>query len=103
MQLEHIMPQNINKDWKKDLEDLGDDWEVTHNKYLESIGNLTLTGYNQEYSNKRFIEKREMTNGFKESGLKLNRHLSQQKEWGAKQIKERSAELAKIALEIWSF
>lgn len=100
MQLEHIMPQTINKDWKRDL---GENWELTHNKYLESIGNLTLTGYNPEYSNKTFKEKRDMQNGFKDSGLKLNRHLAQQKEWDEKQIKERSSELAKIAIKIWSF
>ncbi len=100
MQLEHIMPQTLNKEWKKDL---GENWELIHNKFVESIGNLTLTGYNQEYSNKRFIEKRDMENGFKDSGLKLNRHLSQQKEWGEKQIRDRSTELAKTAIEIWSF
>lgn len=100
MQLEHIMPQTLNKQWKKDL---GDDWESIHSKYLESIGNLTLTGYNQEYSNKTFNEKRDMKNGFKQSGLKLNRHLSKQKEWNEKQIKERSNELAKTALKIWNF
>ncbi|RJS49678.1 MAG: hypothetical protein CIT03_02500 [Methanobacterium sp.] len=100
MQLEHIMPQTINKDWKKYL---GDNWESIHNKYLESIGNLTLTGYNQEYSNKTFEEKREMKNGFRDSGLKLNRHLSQQNEWGEKQIRDRSTELAKIATNIWDF
>ncbi len=100
MQLEHIMPQTLNKEWKKDL---GENWEAIHNKYLESIGNLTLTGYNQEYSNKIFKEKRNMENGFKNSGLKLNRHLSQQKEWNEKQIRDRSNELAKTAINIWSF
>ncbi len=100
MQIEHIMPQVISKEWKKDL---GEEWEFIQNKHLESIGNLTLTGYNQEYSNKTFKEKRDLPNGFKNSGLKLNRHLSQQREWGKKQIQDRSSELAKIALDIWKF
>jgi len=100
MQLEHIMPQNLSKEWKKDL---GEGWEIIHNKYLESISNLTLTGYNQEYSNKTFNEKCEAENGFKNSNLKINRHLAQQKEWGEDQIKARSSDLAKIAIKIWSF
>ena len=79
------------------------EWESAHNKYLESIGNLTLTGYNQEYSNKIFKEKRDMENGFRNSSLKLNRRLSQQKEWGAKQIKDRSSELAKLSIDILEF
>ncbi len=86
MQIEHIMPQTLTKEWKKDL---GDNWELTYKKYIESIGNLTLTGYNPEYSNKSFKEKRDMKYGFKDSGLKLNRHLAQQDKWGDKEINDR--------------
>lgn len=100
MQLEHIMPQTLTNNWKKDL---GDNWELTYKKHLEAIGNLTLTGYNQEYTNKTFEEKRDMKNGFKDSNLKLNRHLSQKDKWDEKEIKERSSFLAKKAIEIWSF
>ncbi len=50
---EHIMPQELTEEeeWKKDL---GQDHERIHTQYLHTIGNLTLTGYNPEYSNKSF-------------------------------------------------
>ncbi len=59
--IEHIMPQTLTEDtedteeWKKDL---GENFQEIHNKYLHTIGNLTLTGYNSEYSNKSFQEKK---------------------------------------------
>ncbi|GAA9988631.1 hypothetical protein VN1001_10300 [Helicobacter pylori] len=53
--IEHIMPQTLTKEWKKDL---GENFQEIHDKYLHTIGNLTLTGYNPEYSNKSFQKKR---------------------------------------------
>ena len=55
--IEHIMPQNIDNSsaWQKEL---GENYKEIHEKYLHSLGNLTLTGYNSEYSNKPFLEKR---------------------------------------------
>ena len=44
--------------------------------WLHTIGNLTLTGYNSEYSDRPFTEKRDMPGGFKESPLKLNQNKS---------------------------
>lgn len=54
--IEHIMPQSkkLSDKWIKAL---GDNWKEVHNVYLHTIGNLTLTGYNSEMSNKFFIEK----------------------------------------------
>ncbi|GAA8318703.1 hypothetical protein HpDR25_03970 [Helicobacter pylori] len=54
---EHIMPQTLTPEWQKDL---GENFEAIHEKYLHTIGNLTLTGYNSEYSNKSFQEKQGM-------------------------------------------
>ncbi|GAA8340494.1 hypothetical protein HpDR28_02940 [Helicobacter pylori] len=59
---EHIMPQTLTPEWQKDL---GENFEAIHEKYLHTIGNLTLTGYNAEYSNNSFREKRDMEKGFK--------------------------------------
>ena len=72
--IEHIMPQNDNLSakWR---EDLGPDWERVHETRLHTLGNLTLTGYNSEYSDRPFIEKRDMKGGFKESPLRLNEGL----------------------------
>ena len=55
--------------------DLGPDWERVQQPWLHTLGNLTLTGYNAEYSDRPFAEKRDMTGGFKESPLRLNEGL----------------------------
>mgnify|MGYP001045790288 CR=1 FL=1 len=99
LQIEHIMPQTLSDEWKKEL---GSDWELVYQKYLDTLGNLTLTGYNPEYSNKLFIEKRDMEKGFKDSGLQLNRGLAKLEKWTEKEIMDRAEELSKIGLEIWS-
>ncbi|GAA9450168.1 hypothetical protein BTM440_07880 [Helicobacter pylori] len=52
---EHIMPQTLTEEWERDL---GENFQEIHNKYLNTIGNLTLTGYNSKYSNKSFQEKK---------------------------------------------
>ena len=43
--------------------DLGEQWKDIHTKYLHTIGNLTLTGYNPELSDRSFVEKRDMKGG----------------------------------------
>ena len=58
--------------WKRAL---GEEWERIQQQYLHTLGNLTLTGYNAEYSDRPFPEKRDMAGGFKESPLKLNAGL----------------------------
>ena len=98
LQIEHIMPQTLTDEWKKEL---GSGWELTYQKYLDTLGNLTLTGYNPEYSNKLFIEKRDMKKGFKYSGLQLNRDLAKLERWTEKEILDRAMELSRIGLEIW--
>ena len=69
------MPQNDNLSakWR---EDLGPDWQRVHETRLHTLGNLTLTGYNSEYSDRPFVEKRDMKGGFKESPLRLNEGLA---------------------------
>ncbi|GAA7070633.1 hypothetical protein HpCHN105_13620 [Helicobacter pylori] len=52
---EHIMPKKLTEEWEKDL---GENFQEIHDKYLHTIGNLTLTGYNPEYSNKIFPRKK---------------------------------------------
>ena len=98
--IEHIMPQNdsLSEKWK---EELGQEWERVHQTWLHRLGNLTLTGYNSEYSDKLFIEKRDMTGGFHESPLKLNAGLGQIDEWNENAIEARSARLAAVALSVW--
>ncbi|RVZ62655.1 DUF262 domain-containing protein [Helicobacter pylori] len=98
--IEHIMPQTLTEEWERDL---GGNFQAIHDKYLHTIGNLTLTGYNQEYSNNSFQEKRDMEKGFKQSPLKLNQSLRDLKVFGEEQIKKRANDLADWALEIWTY
>ncbi|WP_120901737.1 DUF262 and DUF1524 domain-containing protein [Helicobacter pylori] len=97
---EHIMPQTLTEEWKKDL---GENFQAIHDKYLHTIGNLTLTGYNPEYSNKSFQEKRGMEKGFKQSPLKLNQSLKDLESFGEKEIEKRANDLADWALKIWTY
>ena len=97
--IEHVMPQNANPAWQKAL---GDNWEADHDRYLHTLGNLTLTGYNPEYSDRPFHEKRDMVGGFKYSPLRLNQSLGQLDSWNAAEIEKRANKLAEQAVEIWA-
>ncbi|OPG43699.1 DUF262 and DUF1524 domain-containing protein [Helicobacter pylori] len=98
--IEHIMPQTLTEEWKRDL---GENFQAIHDKYLHTIGNLTLTGYNTEYSNRSFQEKRDMEKGFKQSPLKLNQSLKDLESFGEKEIEKRANDLADWALKIWTY
>lgn len=99
--IEHIMPQNENlsASWKTAL---GPEWERVQQTWLHTLGNLTLTGYNSEYSDRPFNEKRDMAGGFSESPLKLNQGLGQLEQWNEDAIKTRADRLADMALEVWA-
>lgn len=100
--IEHIMPQNENLSsvWQQDL---GSNWKDIQTRYLHTIGNLTLTGYNSELSDRSFLEKRDMIGGFADSPLRLNRGLARLDSWNQDQIEQRARSLADTALGIWKF
>ncbi|GAA8850043.1 DUF262 and DUF1524 domain-containing protein [Helicobacter pylori] len=97
---EHIMPQTLTEEWGRDL---GENFQEIHNKYLNTIGNLTKTGYNSEYSDKSFKEKQGMEKGFKNSPLRLNQSLRDLESFGEKEIEKRANDLADWALKIWTY
>ena len=99
--IEHILPQNENlsEQWKKEL---GPEWERIQKTWLHTLGNLTLTGYNPELSDRPFAEKRDMKGGFKESPLHLNRGLGSLEHWTEETIKDRAANLADRAVVVWA-
>ncbi len=99
--IEHILPQNpeLPKAWRQAL---GDDWQRVQQQWLHTLGNLTLTGYNAEYSDRPFAEKRDMSGGFKESPLKLNAGLGQTDVWDEQAIQTRAGRLADMALAVWT-
>ncbi len=98
LQVEHIMPRHLSSRWKQDL---GDDAEEIHDVWIGRLGNLTLTGYNPEYSNRSFAEKLTMGNGFQDSPLRLNQYIKHQQRWGVTAMRNRGERLADRALKIW--
>lgn len=98
--IEHIMPQTLSLAWKQAL---GDDWEAIQEKWLHTIANLTLSGYNYNYSNKTFQEKKTMENGFIQSGLRLNQYIAKFDKWTLKELEERKEHLSERALKIWEY
>jgi uncharacterized protein with ParB-like and HNH nuclease domain/predicted transport protein len=98
--IEHILPQNENlsQTWR---EALGQDWKRIQETYLHTLGNLTLTGYNAEYSDRPFKEKRDMEGGFKQSPLRLNQGLGGIETWSEEAILARADRLSKLATRVW--
>ena len=96
--IEHIMPQHLTPAW---VDALGEDYEEIHETWLHRLGNLTLTAYNSKYSNNPFVEKRDMSKGFRESGLRLNTWIAEQKQWTLSEMEARTEMLVSKALTIW--
>ena len=94
------MPQNENlpAKWRSAL---GPEWERIHKTYLHVLGNLTLTGYNSEYSDRPFLEKRDLENGFAQSPLRLNQGLRSIENWNEEAIQQRGQQLAAMAIKVW--
>lgn len=98
--IEHVLPQNENlvASWR-DM--LGADWKTIQETWLHRLGNLTLTGYNAEYSDRSFGDKKTMDKGFNDSPLRLNRFIREQAKWTATEIEARGMALAKQAVRVW--
>lgn len=98
--IEHILPQNENlsQPWQ---EALGSEWQRIQQTWLHTLGNLTLTGYNPEYSDRPFPEKRDMSGGFQQSPLRLDEGLGQVEVWDEAAIQARAEQLASQAVGVW--
>lgn len=105
--IEHILPQNgaLSKEWQAEL---GTDWQRVQQECLHTLGNLTLTGYNSEYSDHPFAYKRDQVTdkdgnpvGFAHSPLKLNLGLGKVSTWDEAAIKARADRLAVDATNVW--
>ena len=101
--IEHIMPQNTNlsKEWQ---EALGPDWKIIHEKYIDTIGNLTLTASNSKLGDKTFKEKKEMEGvGYDFSNINLNKYFKNIDKWDEEEIIKRSDFLFEQAKKIWKY
>lgn len=104
--IEHIMPQNLSTKWKTEL---GPRYEEVHERYLHTFANLTLSAYNQSYSNSPFKNKWEgmvdkdgnQIVGFKDSVYSLSADLKECAQWTEKEILERQEKLISRFKTIW--
>ncbi len=98
--IEHVLPQNeqLSHAWQ---EELGPNWKDIQARYLHTIGNLTLTGYNPQLSDRPFAEKRTIEGGFAHSPLQLNKMLAIADNWNVATIEQRAQALADIAISVW--
>ena len=99
--IEHILPETLNADWIKSL---GENHIEIHEKYAHTLGNLSITGYNSEYSNFAYSKKKEIFNDYFNEGktkiITLNQELMDKKvtSWGEKQILDRAKRLSDIII-----
>jgi predicted transport protein len=104
--IEHVLPQNeeLRPEWR---EMLGSEYRSIQEKWQHRLGNLTLTGYNSEYSDLPFEQKRALIDregrqvGFNFSPLRLNKFIREQSKWTEKEIEQRGSQLATRAVSIW--
>ena len=97
LSIEHIMPQTLTEYWQNYL---GEDWEITHELLLHTIGNLTLTAYNAELSNDDYESKKSRLCN---SHIEMNKYFQDKQAWKREDIEKRSEYLAEKALAIWSY
>ena len=99
--IEHVMPQNENlsDEWKRML---GSDWLNIHIKYLHTLGNLTLTGYNSELSDNFFTDKKKLLADKLSKVVVLNSEIINQEVWDKEAIEARAEILAKRISEMYS-
>lgn len=91
--IEHIMPQNKdNDDWKNEI---GQDYSFVYDKYLHTLGNLTLTGYNSELSDNPFKEKVRMIKE-KSKFIILNQDVIDKEHWSESSIISRAERLSSL-------
>ena len=96
LSLEHIMPQKLTDEWRTML---GTDAKEVHERWLDTLGNLTLTAYNSEMSNHPLRDKLPF---LKNSALTLdNQYFKNVETWNAEEIQRRGEYLADIAVKVW--
>lgn len=107
LSIEHVMPQTLTDAWRQSL---GPGFtQEDFDRWVHNIGNLTLTGYNTEYSNRSFTEKRDGVpslpgmKGFKDSSVAMNRYISGCERWTIEEIKTRCEKIAEHAAKLWPY
>ena len=105
--IEHIFPEgeNIPEDWIDMIANGDKNLAIEYlNNYAHTLGNLTITGYNQNLSNLSFEKKKNRVNkdgnyiGYR-NGLKLNEDIVEKDSWHVEDIKERTNKLVNFFMK----
>jgi len=100
LSVEHVIPQKLSDDWIKYLGYNKNQLEELQRDYINRIGNLTLTAYNSEMSNKLFAEKKAHIDF---SRLVLNQYFKDKENWDKDEIEQRGKVIANLAMKLWPF
>lgn len=95
--IEHIIPQTLTDLWKNELTQAT---IMTHDRWKDSIGNLTLTAVNAELSNKTFSEKKRI---YQKTNLNITKNILMEPTWNKSKIEKRAEKLFDRAKEIWVY
>ena len=105
--IEHIFPEgeNIPVEWVNMIANGDKNLAIEYlNNYVHTLGNLTITGYNQNLSNLSFEKKKNRVNkdgnyiGYR-NGLKLNEDVVSKDAWHIEDIDERTNRLVDFFME----
>lgn len=102
MTIEHVLPQSLRGNARSEFAQcltIGEDVEEAHDALVHTLGNLTLTNYNSELSNKPFSVKR--SEGLAKTGVVGNREIAANTHWGPAEIEARSRSLGAIICQTW--
>lgn len=90
---EHIIPKALIPNWEHVS-------GADHKRLLNTVGNLALLSPNDNPAagNKPWKHKRRI---YKKSGIEITNSLAKKTKWGKKEVEDRTAKFAKLALKIW--
>lgn len=100
--IEHVFPEGkiIPVEWQ---EMMGPNYQEIYDKYVHTIGNLTLVTNNPELSNHAFEVKKTMPGGYIDTKIFLNRELVENETWTEREIINRANNLWKVAIDTWKY
>lgn len=99
--IEHVFPQQPSSEAMEHSGIVEEEAE----DYACKIGNVTLLAakINMHIKNKAFPQKLTADKGFRQSRLAINDYIKSRQSWRKKEIDDRSAEFARMAVDIWKW